>query len=131
MLDFLPVFLGSDANVYGMARSFYEAYGVTGAALCKAPLPATAHSRLVRIAAVEPALEQDEVFVRTLVTFAKSQHKTLLLFSCADGYTVLLARHRNALLPTTALPARRRKPSLLWTINPAFTGPARPRGWRF
>lgn len=99
MLNFYPVFLGSDANVYGMARSFYEAYRVTGAAICKRRLPATAHSRLVRIAVVEPRLEEDEVFVRTLVDFAKGQSRTLLLFSCADGYTVLLARHRAALAP--------------------------------
>ena len=99
MLDFLPVFLGSDANVYGMARSFYEAYGVTGAAICRRVLPPIAHSRLVYAAVVEPRLEEDEVFVRTLVAFAKRQRKTLLLVSCADGYTVLLARHRAALEP--------------------------------
>lgn len=99
MLDFLPVLLGSDANVYGMARSFYEAYGVTAAAVCRRVLPAAARSRLVRIAVVEPRLEEDGVFVRTLVDFAKRQRTTLLLISCADGYTVLLARHREALAP--------------------------------
>lgn len=96
--DFLPVLLGSDANVYGMARSFYEQYGVRSAAICKGRLVATANTGLVRIAVLEPRLEEDEVFVRTLTDYAKSQAgKTLLLVSCADGYTVLMGRHRDAL----------------------------------
>ena len=45
----LPVLLGGDANVYGMARSFYECYGVRSLAVCRRALPALAHSRLVRV----------------------------------------------------------------------------------
>ncbi len=43
-----PVLLGGDANVYGMARSFYECYGVRSLVVCRRALPALAHSRLVR-----------------------------------------------------------------------------------
>ena len=101
MTDFLPVLLGSDANVYGMARSFYSQYGVVSAAICKGRLVATANTRLVNIAVVEPALETDEVFVKTLVDFAKSQksERPLVLVSCADGYTILMARNREAITP--------------------------------
>ena len=99
MTDFLPVLLGSDANVYGMARSFYQQYGITSVAVCKGALVATANSKLVHIAVLEPRLEEDDVFVKTLVDFAKQQTKPLVLVSCADGYTILLARHRQALTP--------------------------------
>ena len=99
-MDFLPVLLGSDANVYGMARSFYQQYGVVSAAVCKARLVATANSRLVHIAVVEPELEDDAVFEKTLIDFAKAHSdKPLVLVSCADGYTILLGRHREALRP--------------------------------
>ena len=57
MKDLLPVLLGSDANVYGMARSFYMEYGVTSLAIGKGALAATANSRLVKMAVVkEPML---------------------------------------------------------------------------
>ena len=38
MQTFQPVLLGSDANVYGMARSFYAQYVVVSDAICKAVL---------------------------------------------------------------------------------------------
>lgn len=98
MTDFQPVLLGSDANVYGMARSFYAQYGVVSDAICKGVLVATRNTGLVNIAVVEPNLEDDETFVHTLLTYAENHKgKKLLLVSCADGYTVLMARHRAAL----------------------------------
>ena len=100
MKDLLPVLLGSDANVYGMARSFYMEYGVTSLAIGKGALAVTANSRLVKMAVVEPNLEDDGVFVRTLTDFAKAHTgKTLVLVSCGDNYTGLMARARTALEP--------------------------------
>ena len=98
MKDLLPVLLGSDANVYGMARSFYMEYGVTSLAIGKGALAATANSKLVKMAVVEPNLEDDAVFVRTLTDFAKAHAgKTLVLVSCGDNYTGLMARARAEL----------------------------------
>ena len=100
MKNLLPVLLGSDANVYGMARSFYMEYGVTSLAIGKGALAATANSKLVKMAVVEPNLEDDAVFVRTLTDFAKAHTgKTLVLVSCGDNYTGLMARARAALEP--------------------------------
>ena len=56
---FIPVLLGTDVNVYGMARSFHEAYGeygVTSYAIGKKALGATSDSKIVKVAVVEPDL---------------------------------------------------------------------------
>ncbi len=98
MTEFIPVLLGSDANVYGMARSFYLQYHITSAMVCKARLVATRNTHFISEVVVEPRLEEDEVFVATLKAFAKAHPgKTLVLQSCSDGYTILLARNRAAL----------------------------------
>ena len=99
---FIPVLLGSDVNVYGMARSFHEAYGqfgVTSYAIAKKALGATSHSKIVKVAVVEPDLEEDEVFVKTLVQFAEEHQngKKLLLVPCGDNYIKLLVRNQDAL----------------------------------
>ena len=100
MTEFLPVLLGSDANVYGMARSFFMEYHITSAMVCKARLVATRNTRFISEVVVEPRLEEDEMFVKTLTDFAAEHSgKTLVLLSCSDGYTILLARNRAALEP--------------------------------
>ena len=98
MPQILPVLLGGDANVYGMARSFYETYGVRSLAVCRRALPALAHSRLVRVAVQDPAFGQDHVFTATLLGLA-AQYPGVpkILISCADDYTALLARCAAAL----------------------------------
>ena len=99
MPQILPVLLGGDANVYGMARSFYETCGVCSLAVGQRALPALAHSRLVHMAARDAAFAQDSVFTATLLGLAELHPgKTRVLVSCADGYTSLLARHADELL---------------------------------
>lgn len=99
MLDFLPVLLGSDCNVYGMARSFHEEYGVNSVAIGKGRLPATANSHIVKVVIAEPRLEEDEIFCKVLIDFAKKQSKTLLLVPCGDNYTKLLVKNQDKLRP--------------------------------
>lgn len=101
--DFIPVLLGSDINVYGMARSFHEEYGVRSVAVGKGILGPCTQSAIVHVAVVEPDLEDDAVFVRTLLEFAKrysGSGKKLLLVPCGDNYAKLLARNQDALRGT-------------------------------
>ena len=44
---FTPILLGSDINVYGMARSFNEAYGIKVQAWAASQLAATRYSKLL------------------------------------------------------------------------------------
>lgn len=98
--DFQPVLLGSDINVYGMARSFHEAYGLKSVAIGKGILGPCTASKIVKVEVVEPELENDKVFVDTLLTYAKKWENTgkkLLLVPCGDNYIKLLVRNQDAL----------------------------------
>lgn len=97
--NFVPVLLGSDVNVYGMARSFHEAYGICSVAIGKGRLGATSNSKIVTVEVVEPRLEEDEVFCSTLISFAGRYPKDipLLLVPCGDNYIKLLSRNQEAL----------------------------------
>lgn len=99
-IDFQPVLLGSDINVYGMARSFHEAYGIASVAIGKGILGPCTASKIVRVEVVEPNLEDDAVFVKTLLDFAKRYEgsgKKLLLVPCGDNYVKLLVRNQGKL----------------------------------
>lgn len=92
MSDFLPVLLGSDANVYGMARSFHEKYNLKSVAISKTIFTATVDTTIIDFI-LEKNLEEPDVFLKTLVDFAKSHTDTkLLLVPCSDGYVKLLVK---------------------------------------
>lgn len=97
-VDFEPVLLGGDANAYGMARSFFEEYGVASHGIGKGAFHICQHSRLLNFEVTEPRLEDDEVFVRTLTDFAHAHAgRTLVLAPCGDNYTKMLVRNQDAL----------------------------------
>lgn len=102
-VSFQPVLLGSDINVYGMARSFHEQYGIRSVAIGKGILGVCTASKIVSVEVVEPNLEDDETFVRTLLNFAKRYEgsgKKLLLVPCGDNYIKLLVRNQDKLRGT-------------------------------
>ena len=99
-VNFQPVLLGSDINVYGMARSFHQEYGVKSVAIGKGILGPCTASKIVTVEVVEPNLEDDAVFVKTLLAFAKRYEgsgKKLLLVPCGDNYIKLLVRNQDKL----------------------------------
>lgn len=102
-IDFQPVLLGSDINVYGMARSFHQEYGVKSVAIGKGILGPCTASKIVTVEVVEPNLEDDQVFIKTLLDFAKRYEgsgKKLLLVPCGDNYIKLLVRNQEKLRGT-------------------------------
>ena len=118
-MSVLPVLLGGDANVYGMARSFWDCYHTRSAVLCCRALPALWGSRLLSCVVQEPDLRTEAGFVRALLAFAKRTPGRLrILIPCDDAYTWLLARHAGELAahyhfrvpPLTALQALAVKP---------------------
>lgn len=67
---FLPILLGSDMNAYGMARGFYEAYGIKPLVLGRSHLTATQDSHILDFQEIDRLNEQD-VFAPALAQVAK------------------------------------------------------------
>lgn len=96
--DFLPVLLGSDMNAYGMARAFYEEYGIKPLVLGRSQLSATEHSSILEFTEIDKLNEQD-VFLAALKQVAQvyGQDKRLLLLACGDDYAKLIIKNKPEL----------------------------------
>jgi D-aspartate ligase len=97
--EFQPILLGSDINVYGMARSFHEEFGITSIALAASELAPTRHSKIVDVHAREN-FDHEEVFIATLHEFAakhQKDKKKYLLVACGDGYAQMASKFREEL----------------------------------
>ena len=98
-IEFQPILLGSDINVYGMARSFHEAFGITSIALSASELAPTKYSKIVEVRS-HPNFDHEETFLEVLINFAEqhqSDQKKYLLVACGDGYALLASKHRQEL----------------------------------
>ena len=103
---FLPILLGTDANCYGMARSFHQAYGIKSLALGKYPLLETKHSKIVHVE-TKPDFDQDQCFVNTLHELANTYlayYDKLILIACGDRYTELLSQYKETLSKNFYIP---------------------------
>ena len=97
---FTPILLGSDMNVYGMARGFYEAYGIKSIAYASDQLAPTRYSKIVEVRLVHD-FHDDPVFIETMRKLQKEvfndPEEKYLLVACGDGYAELLAKHKAEL----------------------------------
>ena len=96
--DFQPILLGTDFNCYGMARSFYQQYGIKSIAYGVMHMAPTRYTKLVDVHVIE-GFNEDPVFIETMRKIAVNldPKKKYLLLSCGDGYTELIAKHLDEL----------------------------------
>lgn len=97
---FVPILLGSDINVYGMARSFHEAYGIVSEAYAGLQLAPTKYSKIVNVHVV-PGFDKDPVFIEQMRELGKNTYNDpnvkYLLIACGDGYAELVSQHKEEL----------------------------------
>lgn len=103
---FLPIILGTDANAYGLARSFHEEYKVKSLALGVAPLIETKKSKIIDVKIYENLKEKNsfkKIMTEIGETYSKKYEK-LILLSCAEWYTDLIIENRKILEKYFILP---------------------------
>lgn len=103
---FTPIILGSDINVYGMARSFNEAYGIKVKALADLQLAATRYSKIVDVE-LHHGFSSDPEFIKIMrekMEVYKNHPEPVILLACGDGYAQLLAKHKEELSKVFIVP---------------------------
>ncbi|WP_294880465.1 carboxylate--amine ligase [uncultured Lactobacillus sp.] len=104
--NFTPILLGSDINVYGMARSFNEAYGISVKALADSQLAATRYSKIVSVE-LHQGFSEDPTFIEVMrkqMKLYQDHEEPVILISCGDGYSELLAKHKKELQQVFVVP---------------------------
>ena len=103
---FTPILLGSDINVYGMARSFNEAYGIKVKALADVQLAATRYSSIVDVE-LHHGFSSDPTFMDVMhkkMEEYKNHEEPVILIACGDGYAELLSKHQDELKKVFIVP---------------------------
>jgi len=95
--NFIPILLGSDRNVYGMAISFYEKYKIKSISLGKKKYAETANSKFI-ISFKNINIENPKIFLACLKNiYEKNRSKKLLLIACSDVYAKLVIENKKEL----------------------------------
>lgn len=103
---FTPILLGSDMNVYGMARAFHELYGGTVKAYADIQLAPTRYTKILSLT-LHPGFSEDPVFIEKMREIAKeyqNHDEPVILIGCGDGYAELISKHKDELSKTFVCP---------------------------
>ncbi|WP_179394706.1 carboxylate--amine ligase [Lacticaseibacillus absianus] len=96
---FTPILLGSDMNVYGMARSLHELTGQTVDVYAREQLAPTRYSKIVNVHLIDH-FDTDPTFFTAMQQIAAAHADApgkLLLIACGDTYAELIAKHKPEL----------------------------------
>ncbi len=98
-VEFTPILLGSDFNVYGMARSLYQKYQRPVKAYAATQLAPTRFTKIVDLTIID-GFDKDPVWIKTMQKLREKyeDHKEpVILIGCGDGYAELIAKHKDEL----------------------------------
>lgn len=101
---FLPVILGTDANAYGLARSFHEKYNITSLALGTFPLRETRNSKIIKVKTYDNLYKDFVKILTDIYKENKDKYNNLILLSCAEWYTDLILDNKDKLSKMYILP---------------------------
>ncbi|EHO45872.1 carboxylate--amine ligase [Lentilactobacillus kisonensis] len=97
--DFTPVLLGSDFNVYGMARCLYQIYGKPVKAFAQVGLAPTRYTKVVDLELI-PGFSEDPTWINSMKRIKQryADHtEPVILIGCGDGYAELISKHKAEL----------------------------------
>lgn len=97
--SFVPILLGTEIASYGMARAFYEEYGVTSVVYGTFPLTPTAHSKFIEVRIDEHLGDEGRLADVLNDHVGLLGDKPGLVVPCGDEYAVALARQKDLLDP--------------------------------
>ncbi|MGX7014315.1 carboxylate--amine ligase [Vagococcus silagei] len=104
--EFIPVLLGGDLNLYGMARSFYEMTEKPVRVIASASLAPTKYSKILDME-IEPNFDTDPTFIEKMRKVAKEYEHSdvpVVLMGMGDWYTELISNHLDELRETFVCP---------------------------
>jgi D-aspartate ligase len=99
-----PVILGADIGVYGLARSFHEAYGVRSIVVSGAALGPVARSRIIDNVLLGPGASPQDMVDRLVTLAGEHPGKRLVLLANSDWLVRVVVRHRDQLEPHYVVP---------------------------
>ena len=105
-VDFIPILLASDINVYSMARAFHEEYKIKSIVLARVTTGIINHSKIINFRQIDN-LDENDIFLKTmndLYEELKPLNKKLLLIGCADHYVRLIVNNKELLKEKFIMP---------------------------